>query len=298
MNIAFCFDKSYAVYYLVTMVSLFENNQDAAIKVYLITPGLSESVKNKFLKLGSIYNQTIIFCDIPDDMFSGLPIYPPYNKATYFRYMIPALCKESKIIQLDGDIIVRKSLQPLWNINVDEYAMAVVEDQCSDDILLKNRLCVDTAIFNNGVQLMNLDYWRKNNISQQCINFLLNNPDKCVFMDQDANNVILQGKIRFLPYTYNMQGAWYILSNDKIKMHRDKIKEIVSYKDDPVIVHYSTIKPWFKECPHPFKSEFEMYARRYDFIGYKERYMHSMLYRLGNRIFMTIKLNYKKIGIR
>ena len=202
INIAFCFDNNYALGYLVTMVSLFENNKGENIKVYIITPGLPQITKEKFDKLAEIYHQTVIYRDMDDNMFDGLPINSLFGKGTYYRYMIPELCEESKVLQVDGDILFRHNIRELYNIDVSEVAMGVVEDQCSDNIKSINRLKITSTIFNNGVQLMNLDYWRKNDIAKKCRDFLINNPNTCLYVDQDANNVILQGKVKFLPYVF------------------------------------------------------------------------------------------------
>ena len=284
INIAFCFDNNYALGYLVTMVSLFENNKGENIKVYIITPGLTQITKEKFDKLAEIYHQTVAYRDMDDRMFDGLPINSLFGKGTYYRYMIPELCEESKVLQVDGDILFRHNIRELYNIDVSEVAMGVVEDQCSDNIKSINRLKITSTIFNNGVQLMNLDYWRKNDIAKKCRDFLINNPDTCLYVDQDANNVILQGKVKFLPYTYNFQQQWYWPLSQR-EVHYSKWDEVDKYKDDPVIMHFCvSIKPWHEECVHPFRKEWLHYAMMYNFVGYKEKNYWKLSYRLASKL--------------
>lgn len=289
MNVVFCFDNNYVLGYLATAVSLFENNKDNDIVLYILSPDLKKNSKDKFDKLALLYGKKIEYRIIEDWMFDGLPIHPPFNKATYYRYLIPDLCEVSKVLQLDGDLIVRKDLTDLYNFDISKVAMAVVEDHLSDNILEKNRLCIDGPLFNNGVQLMNLDFWRARHISAKCKEFLISHPQRCIYMDQDANNVILHDNVIFLPYTYNIQGDWFN-SDDQIYMHRDKIQMIKKDRVDPVIVHFSKpLKPWHKECQHPFKHEFLRYARMYDFIEYRESYRFPLKYRIIRKLIVILR---------
>lgn len=279
MNIAFCFDNNYALGYLVTMVSLFENNKGEDIDIYIITPFLSQEVIAKFNKLGEIYKHNIYYINVNDRLFEGLPTHGRFNKSTYIRYTIPDLCKVSKILQLDGDLIVRKNLRTMYDIDVSEVASAVVEDHNSDDIYNINRYKLEPPFFNNGVQLMNLDYWRNNRLAEKCMHFLVEHPDICIYMDQDANNIILKEHVKYLPYTFNFQQFWY---NDKksLKFHFSKWSEIDKYIEDPAIIHYSVSpKPWFYECNHPRIEEFVKYANMYDFVGFKMQHVQPFFKR-------------------
>lgn len=284
MNIAFCFDEKYSLGYLVTMISLFENNKSENIKVYLITPGLSSDVKAKFDELANIYHQTLIYKVMDDSLFDGLPLYEPFGKATYFRYTIPELCPESKVLQLDGDVLIRKNLRKMYDTDVSDVAMAVVEGQSSDDIYNINRLRLESPTFNNGVQLMNLDYWRDNNVAKLCRDYLISNKDICIYVDQDANNVILHDKVKYLPYTYNMQQVFF-WEDSRLRLHYSKWEELKKYRDNPAIVHFcSRMKPWIKGCNEPFRDEWIMYAKMYNFIDFKEQRQHSFLFQIVSYI--------------
>lgn len=50
--------------------------------------------------------------------------------ATYYRLFITQVLplEIHKILYLDGDMIVRKSLKTLFEANIDEYAIGVVHD--------------------------------------------------------------------------------------------------------------------------------------------------------------------------
>lgn len=284
MNIAFCFDDNYVMPYLVCMVSILENNKSEKISFYLITTGLKDENIKKFTKMADIYGQKVFVKIISSDLYNELPYDKKYSYATYNRFMIPKVVDVSKILYLDGDIIVRKNLSELWNTNLDDFACAVVEDQRADDIIIHNRLKIDSTYFNSGVQLMNLDYWRKNDIGKMLIQFLRDFPERCLYMDQDAANAKLEGKLLFLDYKYNVQEDWF-LPPSRYLIHYSKWEKVFNAIKEPAIVHFCReLKPWYKECVHPYKSEFVQYASMYDFIGYKEldykKNTHSLAYRL------------------
>ncbi|MTV61550.1 glycosyltransferase, partial [Streptococcus pneumoniae] len=71
--------------------------------------------------------------------------------ATFFRYFIPNFVEESRALYLDSDIIVTGSLDYLFDIELDGYALAAVEDSFGD---------VPSTNFNSGMLLVNVDTWR------------------------------------------------------------------------------------------------------------------------------------------
>ena len=280
MNIALSLDDNYVMPCLVCITSIFENNKNNKCNIYLITAGLKKENVAKFTKLASLYNQRVLIKVISPDLYANLPFYERYTFATYNRFMIPYVVDESKILYLDADIIVRKNLNSLWSKNIKGFACAVVEDQRGDDVRNHNRLRIETPYFNGGVQLMNLDYWRANDISKRLIQYLKDYPERCPYVDQDASNACLGGKVLFLDYQYNVQEDLFLPKN-KLLIHYTKWKNIELAKEDPAIVHFCTaLKPWYKECCHPFKSEFVQYAKMYDFVGYRETRYHSVGFRM------------------
>ena len=83
----------------------------------------------------------------------------------------------------------------------------------------KDAVGVDTdAYFNSGVLLINLDYWREHNITQQLLDFVCTNPNKCLLHDQDAINAVLYGKIRRLQFNMIFKIFFFRLRFGQMKM--------------------------------------------------------------------------------
>lgn len=280
MNIAICADENYIGKVLILLVSIFENNKTNDICIFLLTDVCTLKDKERIHFLQQTYNKSIEVIEVSEKDFQSLPTYGHLSRSTYYRYLIPELCKVDKILYLDVDVLVNSSLRELWDIDISEYSMAVVEDAYSENIIESNRLGIYSKRFNNGVALMNLGIWRKCHITQQCISLLLQNKELFKFMDQDANNVLLHDDVLFIDFKYNMQRQFYG-SKDFLFLHKDKITQINKHRDNPVIVHFNgPIKPWHRECKHPFRHKYLRYANMYPELGYREEQLYSLPYRI------------------
>lgn len=269
MNIALCTDNNYAKYCMIALVSILENNKDIICRIYVLTDSLDERNRNLFKYLSDYYKQQILVTEIPSDSFENLKVRSRYPKSMYYRFLLPDVINEEKVLYLDCDVINRKSLSEFYNTNLTGMAAAVVEDAQSDDVVLHNRIKYSGTYFNSGVMLMNLSYWRKNHVKEQLVEFIENNPDRCYFPDQDALNIVLEDKVIFMSYSYNCQQAWYYPLEGK-QFSFTKWDKVMAVIYDPVIVHFTYAeKPWFKECRHPYKEWFMQYAFIHNIIGFK-----------------------------
>ena len=280
MNLAISLDNRYVMPCLALITSVFENNRQNPCRVYLLTDGLAPDNISKFDRLAAIYSQQIVVKTVPSQLYDRLPFYKRYTFAAYNRFIISDLIPDSRVLYLDGDIIVRHDLSDLWNTPLEGYACGVVEDQRADDVFLHNRNQIATPYFNSGVLLINLDYWRRHNIGQQLIAYLKEHTDTCPYPDQDAANKVLSGKVLYLDYKYNFMEDWFY-PTDQWQIHFSKWPRILADREDPCIVHYCRgLKPWFRECVHPLKSEFIRYATMYPFISYRERKYFPLSYKI------------------
>ena len=96
---------------------------------------------------------------------------------------------------------------------------------------------------NSGVIVMNLDYWRKHDIQNKVLTYILDNRDRIIYPDQDALNVILKDTRMELPIIYNV--AHYLFYKNIDNIPGDRYAEIKEARESPVIFHYmGPTKPW------------------------------------------------------
>ena len=279
IDIALCTDEHFVIPALASITSIFENNKDDECCITVLTSGLSSSAINKFAQLAKYYNREICVKIISNSFFEGMITLKRYPLSMYFRFLLPKVLNDAeRVLYLDCDTIIRGSLRKLYQTNLYKKACAVVVDQQCDDVLIINRLRISSPYFNSGVLLLNLDYWRKNDISNCLISYIHNNSNTCIYPDQDALNVILEGKVTYLPYKYNYQEMWATMRL-QTRIHYSKWSKIEEASLNPIIVHYCVdVKPWFIECKNPYRDEFLCYALKHSFVGFKRKKKYGWLY--------------------
>ena len=159
-----------------------------------------------------------------------------------------------RVLYMDPDMIVRKSLDELWNTNLDGYALAVVHDMSETGHFAKGRLNYSSeyGYFNSGLLLINLDYWRENNCFGRFMDFAREHWDLILLHDQDVLNYVLHAEKKWLPLTYNFQAGFLFDVPEMIDYPDSWNDEIRSIERDPAIIHYcGWSKPWNYNCMHP-----------------------------------------------
>ncbi|NPD81352.1 glycosyltransferase family 8 protein [Prevotella sp. PINT] len=282
MNIALCTDENFSIPALVCITSILENNKNEDCHIYVLTDGLSNSALAKFSRLASVYNQKIDVLEIDNQRFDGLAVSERYPVSMYYRFLLPEMLpEENTVLYLDCDIIVRGSLKELFATDISEYSLGVVVSQSCDWVKWQNTLRLTTPFFNSGVMLMNLDYWRKNNVFDSLVKWVAESKTDMWLPDQYALNKVLEGTVLYLDYTYNFQERW-TRNLEGSDMHFSRWNDIYNVGRNPIVVHYcDAVKPWFKESKHKFKDDFIYYATKHDFIGFKPITRYGIAYKLS-----------------
>ena len=256
-------DDGYVSHCGALIASIFENNKKNSVCIHVLTEYLSKQNKSFLLLLGKKYGQNIEIVNIQQGAFDDFPMDEKntgyINKSTYYRLLIPSLFpKLNKVIYLDCDIIVNCDLLPLWNIDIDMYAIAGVKDVISNQLTGPRRLGYDIkdSYFNAGVGVWNIFYLREHNFDKLTMDFMLANRDNIIFHDQDIINGILHGHFFELSIQWNLMTAFLYGENYN---RLSKYKEEMKY---PKIIHFADVfKPWFRECYNPYRFEYDKYLK-------------------------------------
>ena len=256
MEILCACDERYLPHAATMLCSLLEHNSVFAIHFFY-----SSIPKLELAKLNSLvtrYGAQIAFYEMNPTEFKDLRVDKHASIAVYYRLLAPRLLSSAvnKILYLDCDIVVRRSLTQLWNTNLANHALAAVTDYWQD--AQAHGLPLGAKYFNSGVLLINLEFWRQNNIPEQTIAFIMNNPEKVPLWDQDALNAILVNKWIELPACWNAQNEAHWLRTSE-------------HGTDPAIVHFITDhKPWHWSNQHHFKTEYHKYRLKTPWRRYRQ----------------------------
>ncbi len=264
-HIVFCINDNWSIPAGVLIESIIHYNKNSHFTFHIISKNLSKKSLGYFSYIqNENLNIKINPIIVADNALNSLPIRKGDHVTieTYYRFLIPDLLDKSidKALYLDCDILCTGNISELFEIDISNYSCAMCPDSRYSDIEVYNRLDYpfENGYFCAGVILLNLDYWRENKIHNQCVEFLENNGDICLWHDQDAINKILNGKILYLHPKYDLATGFYYVKQYKI-FHYSKegpINFIVKKElwndleeaiKSPVFVHFTgQIKPWHK----------------------------------------------------
>jgi lipopolysaccharide biosynthesis glycosyltransferase len=278
-------DDSYLPHAATMICSLLEHN--SGCRIHLFCNSVTNGELAKLKSLVARYGSELVSYQVASEEFKDLRVdkWKPHSSiANYFRVLAPQLLPTNitKILYLDCDIIVRRSLKNLWNVDLCDHALAAVEcsfwDSTSDYFV---PLPVGAKYFNSGVLLVNLDYWRENDVCERTLAFVRNNPEKVNLYDQDALNAVLANRWVTLPATWNEQA--------RSTIGRPALRD--EHILDPAIVHFvSADKPWHWRCIHPLKAEYHKYRRRTPWRHNRIQDKPRMTQRLGRQLLSLIRV--------
>jgi lipopolysaccharide biosynthesis glycosyltransferase len=255
MDIAFGIDDGYTMPCGVLITSILRTNPNIKINFHVLSEDLSE--KNKTLLRGVICNSncTIAFYSVQDsDTLKNAYVPGHWGIATLYRLFIPLLLPEtiSKVLYLDSDMLVVDSLDPLWNTDIENYPV-IVTDPSIDDIRHFNRLGYNytDGYYNVAILIINMDYWRKNNITEKTFSFLHDNKERCLYPDMDAINYVLAGKMKRVSARFD---AFIWIDVTEYLTRSEFHADMRDAQINPAVIHFiGPVKPWYKECSHPYR---------------------------------------------
>ncbi len=137
------------------------------------------------------------------------------------RLMAPELLLNLKrVIYMDADLIVCADVADLWNVNIDNYALAAVPDMgdwripiLMDGTVPRGRYC------NSGVMVMNLDWIRRDGRLIERGLHVIRSRDDILYPDQDAMSIL------YWKDTYLLDLKWNTFAHSLYVS--DQLEEIV-----------------------------------------------------------------------
>ena len=263
IHVACNIDSNYVEYCAVTLVSLFENNRGEPFCVHIVAGGLSSDEQEVLSDLAASYKNQVLFYTPDEKLLEGFAIRKfskRISMATYYRCILSELLPETvdRVLYLDCDIVVLGSILPFWNTSLEGIGVAAVEDVGYDEAERYKILQYpkEDSYFNAGVLLVNLDYWRKHDMANACIDYYHKYPERILFNDQDLLNSILHKDKKLVDLRWNVQDGFY--RNPKVMSDswKKKYGEVLKH---PVILHYTNRKPWDYDSQHPLRQEYFRY---------------------------------------
>lgn len=230
INVGIACDENYSKYAGVVIASVLSNSkQDDTLCFYILTDGLSENIKAEILKLKEIKDCEIKFITLEEKLFEAYKSIKTHSYipiCTFYRLKLSSILPDvDKIIYLDCDVVVNKSLKVLYNSDLGENIVGGVRD------INRRMLKRNPSYVNAGMLVMDLKKIREQNIEDEFLNWTKNHIDTIKMGDQEIINEVLKGRIQILDDRWNVQSSNFTNRS--------------SYTKNPWIIHYvSKRKPW------------------------------------------------------
>lgn len=260
MNILITINKNYLKYAFVMLKSCISNNQKEKIKVFIVSNDISVKDMEYFFESQKVEYSIIGF---DDKLFNNAPTSKRYPNEIYYRLLASMYLPDEvdRILYLDPDVIILKSLNDLYNMNFDgNYYIGAsnVKKFLRKFNELKNNASKNAPYINTGVLLINLSGLRKVNVRGKIINYLDKNKNRLFLPDQDILQGVFGNKIKVINnHVYN-------LSDREIKKHnlthRNKIDNKWVEENTSIIHYIGKNKPWKKK----YKGILKKYYTKYE----------------------------------
>lgn len=275
-HIVYASDDKFAEILGVSLVSLLENSKDLKdILIYILDSGISDDNKEKIEAVCNKYNRHSPIWLQAKDISKELGLEVTSDRGSlsqYARLFVSSALPEDlgRVLYLDCDIIVNKSIKELWNLNLEGKTIAALLDAFSRLYRSNIGLKPEEVMFNSGVMLIDLKLWREQSIEKRLLKFISDNKGKIQQGDQGALNAILSKDTYCFEPRFNSVTIFYDFTYKDMMTYRKPPEfytqdEIRRAKEDPTIIHFTTSflskRPWVEGCEH-------MYVKKW--IEYKE----------------------------
>jgi len=225
------------------------------IDVKVLDGGLSQLSRDTLARLVERTGRRahLDFVNADPSIFDKATLGPGDSHLPYRRILLPHLLGVSRLIYLDCDVLVFRDLSQLFDfeLSTGKFVAAVPDAETSslaDDssaLAQAMQLPAESAYFNSGVMLMNLEELRNHDFFQRALEFLSARKLDYRFHDQSALNFLLHKHIEELPEYWN-RPSWRFDAQPNNELD--------------CVLHYTRRAPWLGGARTPAQVLFETFA--------------------------------------
>ena len=129
--------------------------------------------------------------------------------AAYYRLLMTSVLPKDldKVLYLDCDMIVLRDIHEIFNIELEHYALAAISDNLpySEQHRLQLHMEVGERTFSSGVMLINLSYWRENNVESGLLEYAKRHREEVYLHDLDVLNYYFKKNCSCFPQSGTIQ---------------------------------------------------------------------------------------------
>lgn len=269
-------DKNYAYPALVSILSVVKNDSNA--KIHLITSG-DYTIEEYIEMIKKHYNFEYQEYSVTKEYdFKKEQCHEYISKIAYNLFEIKDIIKESKVLYMDSDVLLRDNIDELFEIDLTGKYLAAAYDIYNNDLVekdLKHYGVKRNKVFNSGFILLNLDELRKSNLDEFVKNCHFNLSPEKPGGDQYIFNAFVsnEGRDNWINISckYNFQTGYLNYSHVRRQWSEnngwgDDYSNVYDNREKEVkVFHYSAKKK-------PFNIERNSNERLFNNFFFKEYY--------------------------
>lgn len=266
-NVVVNTDDNYIQHCMAMLCSLYENNKKHDIFVHVLKKELNKENEKLLQHLSNRYNNQIAFYTVDELKLQGVQFRKnrPLSMAAYYRLLLSTTLPSTinKVLYLDCDMIILRDISEIFQIELDDYALAATLDHFPYSAQHRLQLHMECGerTFCSGIMMINLKYWRDNHVEEGLLEYAKRNRKIVYLHDQDVLNYYFKKKWFLLPPKWNRVALSLPTQNDLYK-HFDLKEALVS----PMLIHYADpyFKPWYN-ISYPDRDHYLKYLRLSEF---------------------------------
>lgn len=232
----------------VLMYSILRSNPDMQFSFHILVNELPEEERKRLEEIVHQYDCLIYIHLMNDAVFQPL-VFGSKTPVFFYRFVVPEVIGDlsDRVLYMDGDMVCRGNIKELQTVDLKEYLAAVVSDRGQQR---QSYQMGTKRFFNAGMMLIHTKQWVKDGMFDKVVaasSDALHHIDKkghydgwhgATYNDQNILNVLLDGRLLFLPVKYNYI---YILT---ISAFMKKQPQNEDYRKQAIIHFAGGVKPW------------------------------------------------------
>lgn len=264
MNILVTVDSNY-IRPLKVMLSSFFIYHNHENKIFLLYNKVKDTELEELKVMIEEHGSRFFPVRMDENILSDMPVFGYFTKEMYYRLFAGReLPEEKRVLYLDPDMLIRGSLESLYETDLEGNVLGGIEDFAIKTLLAAHKKELgfkDEEIYiNSGVLLIDLEKLRKEFSEEDIYRTAEEMEDHLKYPDQDMINLIFRGRIKVLERRYNYNTGY----GSGIEMLKYMAGGFIKEKKYPVIVHYmGKSKPWHPDYIGKFGKEYRHYLKKY-----------------------------------
>ena len=222
IHVGYGTDENYFKYVITSITSLLNYNSNISFCFHIVLDKRNDVQIEKLKKIISETKSVFFLYIIKDDVFSECITLKFYNKAIYYRYLLPYIVETNdNIYYFDSDVICVKSAESFfYGFDLQDKAIAAIIDISKN---VKERVAAlnlsSNRYFNSGVLIFNAKKWRENDLIESLCEYIKEYGSILKFPDQDALNVILEKDVLLINKRFNCINVLNVDKKDIVFLH-------------------------------------------------------------------------------